>query len=253
MRPESLPPGRITCRSVCLLSFLVLMAANVTAQDAVETQDGIPPALTHYRGRKIAPTMGYQGAGWLVREERVREENSPKLLQALGVRPGQVVCDLGCGNGYYTLDLARLTGPQGRVLGVDIQPEMLHLLELRAAEAELKNVEPIQGTLIDPKLPAQGVDLVLLVDVYHEFSHPEQMLQGIRRSLKPEGRMVLVEFRAEDLTVPIKPLHKMSRKQILKEIPPNGFRLVDEYEELPWQHVMFFQRDDSPKEPQDKD
>jgi ubiquinone/menaquinone biosynthesis C-methylase UbiE len=229
------------------------MAANVTAQDAGETQDGIPPALTHYRGRKIAPTMGYQGAGWLVREERVREENSPKLLQALGVKPGQVVCDLGCGNGYYTLDLARLTGPQGRVLGVDIQPEMLHLLELRAAEAELKNVEPIQGTLIDPKLPAQGVDLILLVDVYHEFSHPEQMLQGIRRSLKPEGRMVLVEFRAEDLTVPIKPLHKMSRKQILKEIPPNGFRLVDEYEELPWQHVMFFQRDDSPKEPQDKD
>jgi len=245
VRFEILPLWRITGRTLGLLLFMVFMAASLAAQDVVETSDDIPPALTHYRGRKIAQTMGYQGAGWLVREERVREENSPKLLQALGVKPGQVICDLGCGNGYYALDLARLAGPQGRVLGVDIQPEMLHLLELRAEEAGLENIEPIQGTLIDPKLPEAGVDLVLLVDVYHEFSHPEHMLQGIRRALKPEGRMVLVEFRAEDLTVPIKPLHKMSRKQILKEIPPNGFRLVEEYEELPWQHVMFFQRDDA--------
>lgn len=245
MRFDLLPLWRIAHRSLGLLLCMVFMVASLAAQDAVETSDDIPPALTHYRGRRIAPTMGYQGAGWLVREERVREENSPKLLQALGVKPGQVICDLGCGNGYYALDLARLVGPQGRVLGVDIQPEMLHLLEHRAAEADLENIEPIQGTLIDPKLPAAGVDLVLLVDVYHEFSHPEQMLQGIRRALKPEGRMVLVEFRAEDLTVPIKPLHKMSRKQILKEIPPNGFRLVEEYEELPWQHVMFFQRDEA--------
>ncbi|MBX3413063.1 MAG: class I SAM-dependent methyltransferase [Pirellulales bacterium] len=224
---------------------VVLLSSRAWAEDPAAVEDVVPPPLTHYKGREIAPTMGYLGAPWLVREERAREENSPKLLDALKVRPGQVICDLGCGNGYYSLDLARLVGPEGRILAVDIQPEMLHLLELRAKRAKLEHIEPIQGTFIDPKLPEGGVDLVLLVDVYHEFSHPEHMLQGIRRSLKPDGRLVLVEFREEDPTVPIKPLHKMSRKQILKELEPNGFRLVEAYEELPWQHVMFFVRDDA--------
>jgi len=221
----------------------------------IESRDALPPPLTHYRGREIAPTMGYQGADWLVRESRAREENSPQLLRALKLRAGQTVCDIGCGNGYYTLELARQIGSRGRVLAVDIQPEMLHLLELRAEEAGLENIKPIQGTLVDPKLPENSVDVALLVDVYHEFSHPEHMLQAIRRSLKPDGRMILVEFREEDPQVPIKPLHKMSKKQILKEIPPNGFRLVDEYNELPWQHVIFFERTDpsEPGAPHDED
>jgi ubiquinone/menaquinone biosynthesis C-methylase UbiE len=127
---------------------------------------------------------------------------------------------------------------------VDIQPEMLSLLSKRARAAGVDNIEPILGTLIDPKLPSESCDLILLVDVYHEFSHPEHMLKAMQQSLKPDGRLVLVEFRLEDPQVPIKLLHKMSKKQILKELPPNGYKLVDEYEKLPWQHVMFFGRDD---------
>ena len=140
--------------------------------------------------------------------------------------------------------MAQLVGEKGRVLAVDIQREMLGLLKDRAAAERVTNIETVLGTVVDPKLPANSVDLVLLVDVYHEFSHPEQMLAAIRRSLKPKGRVALVEFRAEDPTVPIKPLHKMSKAQILKEFPPNGFKLVEEFDKLPWQHVMFFERDD---------
>jgi ubiquinone/menaquinone biosynthesis C-methylase UbiE len=187
--------------------------------------------------------MHYLGAPWLTRESRDREEDCKTMLAALKVRPGDVVCDLGCGNGFYTIQLARLVGEKGRVLAVDIQREMLELLKDRAAEEKIANIEPILGTVVDPKLPPGSVDLVLLVDVYHEFSHPEQMLATIRRSLKPKGRVALVEFRAEDPNVPIKPLHKMSKAQILKEFPPNGFKLVEEFDKLPWQHLMFFERD----------
>lgn len=211
--------------------------------------DEIPPPLTHYMGREIAQTMHYTGAEWLTRESREREEECSTLLKVLRVKPGSTICDLGCGNGFYSLKLAEMAGPEGKVLAVDIQPEMLHLLELRAEKAGLINIEPIQGTLIDPKLPKGDVDILLLVDVYHEFSHPEHMLRAIRESLSPAGRVALVEFRGEDPEVPIKPLHKMSKEQIMKEFPPNGFRLVEEFDDLPWQHVMFFQRDDAPVAP----
>lgn len=202
----------------------------------------IPPPLKGYKGRTIAPTMHYDGAPWLVRESRQREEDCKTLLEELDLKPGQVVCDMGCGNGFYTLQIARLVGDEGRVLAVDIQPEMLHLLDARAKQEGISNVEPILGTLIDPKLPEGELDLILLVDVYHEFSHPEYMLRAICKALKPDGRVALAEFRLEDPNVPIKLLHKMSKKQILKEFPPNGFTLVEEFDELPWQHLMFFQR-----------
>ena len=153
-----------------------------------------------------------------------------------------VVCDMGSGNGFYSLQMAKEVGETGRVLAVDIQQEMLRLLQARADEAEIENIEPILGTLTDPKLPKGQVDLILCVDVYHEFSHPEHMLAAMRESLKPDGVVVLVEFRIEDPKVPIKILHKMSKDQINKELPPNGFRLVREYDELPWQHMMFFGR-----------
>jgi ubiquinone/menaquinone biosynthesis C-methylase UbiE len=208
----------------------------------------ISPPVAEYKGREIAQTMHFLGAPWLTRESRDREEDCKTMLAALGVRPGDTVCDLGCGNGFYTLKLAQLVGEKGRVLAVDIQREMLGLLKDRAAAERVTNIETVLGTVVDPKVPANSVDLVLLVDVYHEFSHPEQMLAAIRRSLKPKGRVALVEFRAEDPAVPIKPLHKMSKAQILKEFPPNGFKLVEEFDKLPWQHVMFFERDDS--EPQ---
>ena len=218
--------------------------------DAAEAE--FPPALKGYKGRRIAQTMHYDGAPWLVRESREREEECSTLIKILAAKPGETVCDLGCGNGFYTIPLAKMVGEQGSVLAVDIQPEMLRLLEARAAEAQLKNIKPILGTLIDPKLPDAGVDLVLLVDVYHEFSHPEHMLQSIRKSLKPTGRVALVEFRLEDPKVPIKLEHKMSKAQILKEFPPNGYKLVDSFDELPWQHVMFFARDDSPLTPTER-
>ena len=213
---------------------------------AQKTPASIPRAKKRYKGREIAVTMHYLGAPWLMREERQREEDCATLLKSLDVKPGQVVCDMGCGNGFYALQLAKLVGEKGRVLAVDIQPEMLHMLEERAKEAGIENIQLIEGTPIDPKLPEGGVELILLVDVYHEFSHPEQMLKTMRESLKPKGRIALVEFRLEDPNVPIKLLHKMTKKQILKEFPPNGFKLVDEFDKLPWQHLMFFERADSP-------
>jgi ubiquinone/menaquinone biosynthesis C-methylase UbiE len=225
---------------------LALAATAFGIPFAVAKDDTIPPPLKEYMGREIAQTMHYLGAPWLTRESRDREEDCKTMLAALKVKDGDVVCDLGCGNGFYTLQLARLVGERGRVIAVDIQREMLGLLKDRAKEEKIENIELVLGTLVDPKLKEKSVDLVLLVDVYHEFSHPEQMLSAIRKCLKPKGRVALVEFRAEDPEVPIKPLHKMSKAQIMKEYSPNGFKLVEEFDKLPWQHLMFFQRDDAP-------
>lgn len=226
-------------------SVAILLSLGIPLSPAVvaESDGSVPPPAKAYKGREIAQTMHYLGAPWLTRESRDREEDCKTMLAALHVKPGDVVCDLGCGNGFYTLKLAHLVGEKGRVVAVDIQREMLELLKERAAEEKVTNIEPVLGTVIDPKLPADSLDLVLLVDVYHEFSHPEQMLAAIRKSLKPTGRVALVEFRAEDPAVPIKPLHKMSKEQIMKEFPPNGFKLVEQFDKLPWQHLMFFERD----------
>jgi SAM-dependent methyltransferase len=211
--------------------------------DSREPSLDTPPPLTHYYGRQIARTMHYLGAPWLVRESREREEDCQTLLRELDVKPGQNVCDMGCGNGFYALQLAKLVGPDGKVYAVDIQPEMLRLLRDRAEKAGLQNIVTVVGTATEPRLPDETMDLVLLVDVYHEFSYPEHMLAAIRKSLSADGRVALAEFRAEDPEVPIKPLHKMSKKQIMKEFPANGFQLVEEFDELPWQHLMFFARD----------
>ncbi len=229
--------------------FATPVRAQAPAAIAADPAADAPPALTHYKGREIAVTMHYLGADWLVRESREREEECSTLLDVLDIKPGQVVCDLGCGNGFYTLPIAERVGPEGKVLAVDIQQEMLHLLSERAKDEELANVETILGSPVDPRLPEGKVDLVLLVDVYHEFSHPEHMLQAIRKSLKPTGRVVLVEFRGEDPSVPIKPLHKMTKRQMRREFLPNGFKVVEQFDKLPWQHVMFFGRAE-PRAPQ---
>ena len=234
-----------SCFRIILSLLLVLAGLGPglgQAQQNAEAQgeQGVPPPPAFYQGRRIAQTMSFHGAPWLIRETRDGEENPRKLLKALDVKPGQTVCDLGCGNGFYTLQLAKLVGKHGRVLAVDIQPEMLALLKQRAEKAGLHNIEPILGTQVAPNLPKSEVDLILLVDVYHEFSYPEQMLRAMRESLKPNGRIALAEFRREDPTVPIKLLHKMSKQQILKEFLPNGLKLVGEYDQLPWQHLMFF-------------
>jgi ubiquinone/menaquinone biosynthesis C-methylase UbiE len=230
-------------RPTVLLWTVVLAAVAFSSPSSTFADDALPPPLKKYHGRRIATTMHYLGAPWLVRESRQREEDCETMLAALNVQPGQTVCDMGCGNGFYTLPLAKLVGEGGKVVAVDIQREMLLLLKDRAAAESLSNIELVHGTIVDPQLKPGTVDLVLMVDVYHEFSHPEQMLQAIRASLKPGGRVALVEFRAEDRSVPIKKLHKMSKQQILKEFEPNGFQLVEEFDKLPWQHLMFFERE----------
>jgi ubiquinone/menaquinone biosynthesis C-methylase UbiE len=222
-------------------ALLIVICTTARGRAADTDTEALPPPLTEYKGRMIAPTMTYHGADWLIRNSREREEHCRTLIKALNLKSGETVCDMGCGNGFYTLKMAKLVGKTGRILAVDIQPEMLHLLELRTKDAGIGNVEPVQGSAADPKLPAGKVDLILLVDVYHEFAYPEQMLTAMRKALKPHGRLALVEFRLEDPSVPIKLEHKMSKEQIMKEIPPSGFKLVEEYEKLPWQHVMFFE------------
>lgn len=200
----------------------------------------LPPPLEIFFGRRIAPTMPFTGAAWLIRDEREQEEHCQELLQNLQIKRGMTVCDMGCGNGLYTVKLAELVGPDGHVLAVDIQPEMLRMLQGHADRHLLKRTELILGEPHDPHLPENSLDLILCVDVYHEFSHPEHMLLAMRKALKPDGKLVLVEFREEDPTVPIKPLHKMSKPQVLKELQPYRLVLDHEYDQLPWQHMMFF-------------
>lgn len=218
------------------------LVVDTHVDDTVE----IPPAATHHMGREIAQTMHYTGAPWLVRESRQREEDCRLLLEALAIKKGQRICDLGCGNGFYTLELARRVGPEGIVYAVDIQPEMLRMLARQAAGEGLTNIKPILGTVIDPRLPKGKVDMILCVDVYHEFSHPELMLDRMRESLAAGGQLVLAEFRAEDPAVPIKPLHKMSKAQIRKELEPAGFRVAREFDRLPWQHLVFLEAMERP-------
>lgn len=195
-----------------------------------------------YLGREIAHVMGHQGAGWLERPERVREERTDQLLRALGLKPGMVVADIGAGSGYFSFPMAAMVGPRGRVLAVDIQPEMLALIRRRMTARKVENVEPIRGTITDPKLPAAAVDLILLVDVYHEFSHPREMTEAMVRALRPGGRIVFVEYRLEDPRVPIKLVHKMSEKQVLREMAPHPLRHVRTLDILPWQHIIVFEK-----------
>jgi len=199
-----------------------------------------PKAVDRYMGREVAQTMHYAGAEWLIRDEREREERCSMMLVNLGLKTGMTVCDMGCGNGFYSLPIAKLVGADGQVLAVDIQAEMLTMLRTRMEEQGVHNISPILGSAWDPHLPAATVDLVLMVDVYHEFSHPEQMLAAIRRSLAPGGVIVLVEYRSEDPDVPIKRLHKMSKKQVDREMTANGFELVRQFDRLPWQHLLAY-------------
>lgn len=236
---------RVALASVCLLT---LPACMLPAQDAAPRPSNARRQRTdapgQYMGRRIAQTMHFTGAEWLIRENREQEERCSLLLANLGVRRGMTICDMGCGNGFYSLQLAKMTGDKGHVFSVDIQPEMLKLLNQRADAQEIRNISPILGTFINPRLPKGKIDLILLVDVYHEFSDPAAMLTAMRESLAPNGLCALVEYRAEDPNVPIKPEHKMTKEQILKEWPANGFKLAKEFDGLPWQHLMFFGRDE---------
>lgn len=190
--------------------------------------------------RQPAPVMGAAGSDWLTRPERIEEEEPDRMLAALEIKPGSVVADVGAGVGYHVWRLAKIVGPTGRVIAEDIQPAMLEMLKENIAERKLTNVEIVLGTYTDPKLPAGKIDLVLMVDVYHEFSDPAAMMNNIKKALKPDGRVVLVEFRKEDPTVPILPLHKMSVQDVRSELEPMGFKFEKVLDFLPWQHILIF-------------
>jgi ubiquinone/menaquinone biosynthesis C-methylase UbiE len=222
-------------------------SAQEKAQDHGHDHDHpAPPRDGTYQGRLIAQVMSYLGASWLLRDSRVDEEQPDRMLAALEIQPGMVVADVGAGVGYHSLKLSRLVGPNGTVYATDVQPQMIQMLKRRVNAARVRNVRPVLCTQDNPGLPESAIDLILMVDVYHEMANPGASVQALRRALKPGGRLVLVEFRGEDPTVPIKPEHKMTVAQVRKEIEPLGFTFQTLHDFLPWQHILVFEK---PAEP----
>ncbi len=222
------------------LAFVLCFAASAQAADVYVERRGSPDGIgKFYMNREIAHVMGHQAAGWLERPERNDEEGTEKLLPLLGIKPTDVLADIGAGTGYFSFRMAA-AAPQGKVYAVDVQQEMLDIIAARQRQGAPANVVPVLGAEDDPKLPTGAVDLILLVDAYHEFSFPREMGEGMVRALKPGGRIALVEYRAEDPSVPIKTLHKMSVRQAKAEMAALGLTFVKTSKSLPWQHVMFF-------------
>jgi precorrin-6B methylase 2 len=216
-----------------LISVAVFAATVVSAQ-----QPGKHPVS----GRVYAQTMGVQGASWLDRPERDREEDPDQAIRLLRIQKGATVADVGAGSGNISIRLAKAVGPTGKVYANDIQPGMLDILQKNVAKAKLTNVVPVLGAIDDPKLPAESIDLAIMVDVYHEFSEPQKMLQRLREAIKPGGRLVLLEYRAEDPEVPILREHKMTKAQVKLEVENEGFKQSRVFDDLPWQHLFVFTR-----------
>jgi protein-L-isoaspartate O-methyltransferase len=213
-------------------ALLVLAAATfVVAQTA-----GVHPVS----GRRYAGVMSYEGAAWLEREERDIEEAPDKALDAIGIEKGSTVADVGAGSGYMTVRMASRVGPTGRVYATDIQPQMLNMLRARLEKERINNVTLVQGAVDDPRLPASTIDMILMVDVYHEFSEPQKMLRGMREALKSGGRMILLEYKKEEPWIPIRPEHKMSVGEAKLEVEAEGFKLTKVGTELPRQHILVF-------------
>ena len=236
--------------------LLLLVAAAVHAQTAADIGAAGPRYQTRqqhdpdgtgkfYMEREIAQVMGPAGMAWLDRPERVDEEQPDLLLAALELTGGETVVDFGAGSGYYTFKLAQAVGPRGAVIAADIEPKMLDFIRVRAARERLTNIGLVRCTDTDPRLPVNRVDVILLVDVYHELSFPYEVMNKLRAALKPNGRIVLVEFRAEDPAVPIKPVHKMSAAQVIKELTAAGLKHTRTVGTLPWQHVLIFSKADT--------
>ena len=214
--------------------FCGLLTASILAQTVAA------PGVHPISGRRFANVMGWQGAEWLERSERDAEEEPDKALDVLGILTGMTVADVGAGSGYFTVRLAARVGAKGRVYANDLQPEMLKMLAARLARENVRNVTLVQGALDDPKLAASSIDLVLMVDVYHEFSEPQRMLRALRTALKPGGRLVLLEYRKEDPDVPIRFEHKMSVAEAKMELEAEGFTLAKVDGRLPRQHILIF-------------
>ncbi|MEH2455611.1 class I SAM-dependent methyltransferase [Nostoc sp.] len=216
-------------------------STTVYEQHIIHNPDGIGK---YYMGREIAKVMGYTGAGWLERPRREGEEQPSKVVNVLNLKPDDVVADIGAGTGYLSFRIAPLL-TAGKVLAVDVQPEMLEIIELFKKEKNITNVEPVLATLTDPNLPPESVDLALMVDAYHELEYPQEVMQGIVKALKPGGRVVLVEYRGENPFILIKGLHKMTQKQVRKEMQAVGLIWWETKNLLPQQHLIVFEKPDS--------
>lgn len=233
---------RCTCAVLMIASSAVLAQTGLNAERYSQlpaSADGIGKS---YMGREISAVMGWQGASWLERQEREREERTDLLLAALMLKPGSVVADIGAGTGYLSRRMAPLVMPGGKVWAVDVQPEMINLLQAGVKRSGLTQIEAKLSAVDDVKLPASSVDLAIMVDVYHELAYPYEVMASLLKALKPGGRLVFVEYKAEDPLVPIKPLHKMSEAQIKREaavFPLDWERTV---KTLPWQHVVVFRK-----------
>lgn len=227
-------------------------APSQTPSAAVQTRDDTSVYSTvrpsadgigkTYQGREISAVMGWQGAAWLEREEREREERGSMLLEELALQPGMTVADIGAGTGYYARRMAPLVTPGGRIYAVDVQPQMVAMLTQLASEHGLDSIVPVQAGVSDPGLAPGSVDLALMVDVYHELEYPHEVLGALVRALRPGGRLVFVEYRAEDDAVPIKRLHKMSEAQIRREAALHPLDWERTADTLPWQHVVVFRK-----------
>jgi protein-L-isoaspartate O-methyltransferase len=240
--------NRLRIPALLLLACLAV-PARAEAPRYETRKDHDPDGIgKFYMGREIAQVMGHQGIGWLERPEREKEEAPSKLIDLLKLKEGMVVADVGAGSGYHSFRMSEKVGDKGKILAVDIQQEMLDAIKKKAKEKKITNVEPVLGTENDPKLPESKVDLILLVDVYHEFSEPFEMTRAMVKALKPGGRLVFVEFRLEDPKVPIKLVHKMTEKQVKKEMAAHPLKWVSTNEDLPWQHVITFEKKEEKKE-----
>ena len=256
IRFKTTPLPRLRVQQVLVFLLAIVLVGNITAsvesgvlpsapsaaRDYYQTRspsaDGIGKV---YLGREIAQVMGHLGAGWLERSSRTWEEQPQRAIEALNLKPTDVVADIGAGTGYFSFRMAARL-PQGKVLAVDVQPEMLVILEQLKQKSGIANVEPVLGAMDNPNLPPNSIDLALMVDAYHEFDYPREMMSAIVQALKPNGRVVLVEYRGENPFVQIKPLHKMTQRQVKKEMAAVGLTWQTTSDVLPQQHILIFQK-----------
>ena len=232
--------------------LIILISYFLTSNESIAQADSFDTKYTYkrgdfngigkwYMGREIAYVMGFQGINWLERSEREIEEDVSTLIKNMEIKTDDTIADIGAGSGYHVFRMAPLA-ENGLVYAVDIQPEMLEAIELKKRSKRVSNVETVLGSEKSINLPKNSLDKILLVDVYHEFSYPAEMVESIKNALKSNGQLFLIEYRGEDSSVPIKKIHKMTVKQSIKEMEAAGFRLKENIDNLPWQHCMIFEK-----------
>lgn len=232
--------ARLLILLIFLLPFTQCTGQKTAKEEKYIYKDGSPNGIGKwYMGREIAHVMGFQGMGWLERSNREEEENTSKLLRNMNIAPGDSIADIGAGSGYHVFKMAPMA-KDGLVYAVDIQDEMLDALREKKDTGESKNIKIIKGSEKSVNLPENSVDKVLMVDVYHEFNYPVEMITSINKALRADGKLYLIEYRGEDASVPIKKLHKMTEAQAISEMNAAGMKLEKNIDNLPWQHCMVF-------------